>query len=290
VRRHEGRIGTSGGLTLLSRAWLPDAPARGAVAIIHGYAEHSARYEHVGASIARAGYAAHAFDLRGHGASEGPRALVRSFNEYVDDVDGFLADVREVTPDAPLFLLGHSMGGAILALYVLVRHSGARGLIFSGAALRSGRPMAASLAPLVQLLGPLVPSLPLIRLDAAQVSRDPGVVERYVTDPLVYHGRMKAGLLAAAVRAGRFTSRHMDRIATPLLVLHGGADGLADPDGSRKLMERASAADKTLRIYDGLFHEILNEPEQGQVLEEIVGWLDARTTTSAGTRRPEAAG
>jgi alpha-beta hydrolase superfamily lysophospholipase len=277
VRRCEGTLQTSGGLTLFERAWLPDTPPRAAVVIVHGYAEHSGRYDHVGAFLASRGYAAFACDLRGHGRSDGPRALVRSFNEYLDDVDALLASARRHAPAVPLFILGHSMGGAVLALHAIARRPDVAGLLFSGAALRGRRSVPAPVATLFRIAGRLFPSLPLVKLDATAVSRDPAVVEAYVSDPLVYHGRMKAGLMGAGIRAGRATRRHLGRITAPLLALHGSEDTLALPEGSRDLVEGAASADKQLRIYDGLYHEILNEPEQGQILDDIAAWLDARS-------------
>ena len=133
------------------------------------------------------------------------------------------------------------------------------------------------------LLGRAVPKLPLRKLEAAAVSRDPEVVSRYDSDPLVYRGKMPAGTLSAMIRAIRAIEHRMSHATRPLLILHGSEDALTDPNGSRELFRRALSTDKTLEIYEGLYHEILNEPERDDVLADIASWLDPRTAE----RRPD---
>ena len=268
------KFATAGGLTLFERHWLPDGAPRADVIIVHGYAEHSGRYEHVGAALAERGYAVHALDLRGHGRSEGRRVFVRSMNEYLDDLDAFLERNRH--PGRPLFLLGHSMGGTVVALAAVTRETDAQGLILSGPALTTdgASPL---MTRIVLLLGRFFPSLRLRKLDAAAVSRDPAVVAAYDADPLVERGKINAGTAAAMIRAMRTIDKHEPDIRLPLLVMHGTEDLLASPAGSQALHERASSTDKTLRLYAGLYHEILNEPEQQEVLGDVLAWLDART-------------
>jgi alpha-beta hydrolase superfamily lysophospholipase len=258
------------------RRWLPlDAP-RATVILVHGYAEHTGRYDHVGAWLAERGYAVRGFDLRGHGLSDGPRALVRSFNEFLEDLREYLPRVTAEHVGTPIFLLGHSMGGGLTALWLAVDQPRVAGAMLSGPVAFS-RGAVNPLGALFGWLGRIAPALPITSLDASAVSRDPGVVRRYEGDPLVYHGRVKAGLAAAMMRAARRTDRDAARIDVPLLLMHGGDDKLTSPDGSRRLHERVGSVDRTLRIYDGLYHEILNEPEREQVLEDIRTWLNART-------------
>jgi alpha-beta hydrolase superfamily lysophospholipase len=276
----DATFATSDGLRLFERAWVAEA-ARGVVAIVHGYAEHSGRYQHVAEHLVGRGYSVYAFDLRGHGRSEGARVFVRSFNEYLDDVEAFLDRVRGRAGGKPVFLLGHSMGGAIVALAAVTRRPQVRALVFSGPALKSTRRTPGIALKLMMALGRLAPRLRLMKLAAADVSRDPAVVAAYDADPLVYRGRMPLGLMASAVRAGRAIDNRVERIDQALLAMHGSEDQLASPEGSRTLVERASSTDKTLRIYDGLYHEIFNEPEQAQVLDELVDWLDARCRRDA---------
>jgi alpha-beta hydrolase superfamily lysophospholipase len=275
----EATFESTGGLRLFERTWLPAGEPRADVAIVHGYAEHSGRYAHVATYLTARGYAVSAIDLRGHGRSEGDLLAVRSFNEYLDDVDGMLARVRSRSGGTrPLFLLGHSMGGAVAALAVVSRRPRLDGLVLSGAAISVLKGPARLLGPIIQFLGRRFPKLGLRALPSDAVSRDPAVVADYDADPLNYRGKVPAGLAAAMLRASDAIERRAPRIELSLLVMHGSDDLLAAPDASRRLYERATSRDKTLRVYDGLYHEILNEPVQRIVLADIAGWLDARTT------------
>lgn len=276
VIRREGWLTAPDGTRLFERRWLPEASPRAAVALIHGYAEHCGRYEHVGTRLAARGYAVHAIDLRGHGRSDGPRALVRSFAEYLLDTRTLLDSVRSAHPGATVMLLGHSMGGTIVALAAVTDRPDVGGILLSGGSLTLGG-MGWLRRNVTLTLGRLLPRLPVVRLAAADISRDPAVVDLYAADPLVYHGRIKAGLLAAMLRALARIEEQAHVIDRPLLAMHGTEDRLTSPDGSRRLVERASASDKTLRLYDGLHHEIFNEPEQDQVLDDVLAWLDARS-------------
>lgn len=276
VRYEEDAFTTPDGLRLVERHWIPEGRPRAHVAVLHGYAEHGGRYAHFGESLARRGYGVHALDLRGHGRSDGPIALVRSFNEYLADVRLFMARLAERHPGERVFLLGHSMGGTIAALYAIVDRPAIAGMLLSGPALGAARnPGIVTRAML--LLGRLAPRLPAVRLDATAVSRDPGVVLRYCNDPLVYRGRVRAGLVAAMIRAARHIDQRMHQLALPLLVMHGTEDRLAAHQHSVELHERAASADKALRLYEGLYHEILNEPERDEVIADIAAWLDARS-------------
>lgn len=270
----EGTFSAPGGPQLLERAWLPAGAPRAAIVLVHGYAEHSGRYAYAGAALARRGYAVHALDLRGHGRSDGDRAYVRSFAEYMVDVRAFLARVNGRADGRPVFLLGHSMGATIVALTLAVDHPSLRGALLSGAAI-SRAPRIVRV--IIALLGRIAPRLPLIRLKASDVSRDPAVVEKYDNDPLVHRGRIRAGLAAAMSRAVQRIERDAPSITLPLLIMHGAVDALANPAGSIALHERAGSTDKTLKLYEGLAHEILNEPEKDQVIADIAAWLDARS-------------
>ncbi len=267
----------SDGLQLFERSWLPDGDPKAAVAIVHGYAEHSGRYEHVAKRLVAGGYAVYALDLRGHGRSEGRRVFIRSMDEHLGDVDRFLDRVRERQPALPLFLLGHSMGGTVVAAYLVTGARSLSGAILSAPAIRSQRGSSAIARAILAILARLLPRLPVGRLDSAEISRDPQVVARYDADPLVYRGRMPAGTIAALVRAARMVLANLETITLPLLLLHGTMDSLADPEGSRQLHEQAASSDKTLKLYEGLYHEIFNEPEQERVLDDLVGWLEAHT-------------
>lgn len=275
--RHEIDYFPSDGVELFEQRWTPEGNATAAVLLVHGYAEHSERYVHVAQFLTDRGYAVEAYDLRGHGRSEGVRVFIRSVDEHLADLQNMLSRVRERHPRLPLFLLGHSMGGVIVTLFVIRTKPDVRGVVLSGPALSSKRKTPRFVQRLFLIIGRLFPRLPLGKLASADVSRDPDVVKAYDADPLVYRKGMPAGTLAAMIRAGREIHAAMeDFAAAALLLLHGAEDNLTDPEGSRELFERASTVDKEIKVYPEVFHEIFNEPEREQVLADLAGWLDGR--------------
>lgn len=271
----EGRLDGTGGLELYWQAWLPESEARAVVVISHGVSEHSARYAHVGERLAGAGYAAYALDHRGHGRSQGKRVMVNA-DEAVADLRAFIDVAAARSPGKPIYLLGHSMGAAI-AIACAVRHQDAlAGLMLSGAL---ADPDAASPVTrgLSRVLSALTPGLGVYQLDHSAISRDPDVVRAFEQDPLVHHGKLPARTVAELTGAVRRFPDEVPALRLPLLVMHGGEDSLTTIAGSRMVHERASSSDKSLEIYDGLRHEILNEPEKERVLSEMIEWLDARS-------------
>lgn len=234
------------------RTWRPAGEAsRGALLIVHGLRDHSARYERFAEKAALRGFAVHAFDLRGHGRSAGERVWVESFDEYVAD----LAKVAARVPERPLFIFGHSMGGAIVTLFALERPAEAAGMILSAPALKPGDDVSGFLIALTRLLGAAFPRLPVLALEPALFSRDPEVVlDNESEDPLIERGagpaRTAAELLGALERIGA----RMAELEAPVLILHGTADRITNPDGSRELHARARSTDKTLALYEGFYH------------------------------------
>ena len=270
-----GTYESDDGLRLFEQEWSPEGTPKAGVVIVHGYGEHTGRYVHVAEELTRNGYAVSTFDLRGHGRSQGdPRTFVRSFDEHLDDLERFLSRVRERHSGRPLFLFGHSMGGTIATLFAIARQPEIRGLLLSGASLKLSDNYSLSLITLAKIISLVLPKLRLIKLDASAVSRDAEVVREYVTDPLVYHGGIPARTGAEMNRAMERIRQRMETLEVPLLIMHGTCDLLADPEGSRQLYYRAESDYKDLRLYEGLYHEILNEPEKAQVLADMVEWLD----------------
>jgi alpha-beta hydrolase superfamily lysophospholipase len=273
---HEtGAFEGDGGVLLFEQRWLPRAEApRAALVIVHGLKDHSARYADFAARMARKGVAVHAYDLRGHARSEGPRVWVDAFEQHVEDLALFLARVRRRAPDRPLFLFGHSMGGAIATLCALERRVELGGLVLSAPALVAN--VWAGTRGVTRLVAALSPGAGVFQLDLEDFSRDPKVVAEGLVDPLVYQegaaARTAVELLDALERIGE----RMEELETPFLALHGTRDVVTDPDGSRALHERARAGDKTLELLDGLAHDLLHEPEKERVAAAIEAWVLAR--------------
>lgn len=269
----EGTFPGAAGGSVFWQSWTPDSP-KGVVVIAHGLAEHSGRYAHVAERFADAGYAVYALDHRGHGKTDGTRANVDRFAYVRGDLDTLLTQARGERPGLPMFLLGHSLGGLIALDYLVARGaSGLTGLVLSGAAVDPSVGSAIQ-RKLAGVLSALTPNLGVLALDATAVSRDPAEVEKYVNDPLNYHGKIRARTGAESLAAVERVVAGLPRIALPVLVLHGTADRLTSPGGSKLIAERIGSADKTLTLYDGLFHEIFNEPERDAVLGDVVTWLD----------------
>lgn len=270
----EGTFAGAAGGSVFWQRWEP-AKMTGVVVLSHGLAEHSGRYAHVAARLNEAGYACYAIDHWGHGRSEGTRANVERFALVTSDLDALLTKSRGEHPGMPVFLLGHSMGG-LLALDYVVTHgeSGLAGLLLSGPVVDTSAGSAAQRAA-AGFLSRYAPNLGVMALDSTAVSRDPEEVRKYVEDSLNYHGKIRARTGAEILLAVDRVVKGLPGLSLPLLVMHGTLDRLAPPAGSKLVAEKAGSKDKTLKLYDGLFHEIFNEPERDTVLNDVVAWLDA---------------
>jgi alpha-beta hydrolase superfamily lysophospholipase len=270
-------------LTLSAQSWGPQGPARAAVVLVHGLIEHSGRHANTALELVRQGFAVHAMDLRGHGRSGGRRGDVRSFDQYLLDLDVFFARVRATEEDRPLYLMGNSMGGLIVSLWTVLRKPQIAGLILTGPLLA----LADELYPWTRhLLAPtnaVAPWLRVPRILYNWLSRDPKTIAAIRSDPLVCHCGFSVRVAAGASRAMKELSDRANSLRDPLLILHGGGDRICGPAGSRALYAKASSADKTLRVYDGLYHEILDEPERETVLADLTGWLDRRAPRNVDT-------
>jgi len=275
--QEENRFETFDGLHLHERGWLPEGDPVGVVVVVHGVLEHGGRYAELAAALTGRGYAVWAFDLRGHGNSEGGRTCIRSFDEYLKDLESFLDRVRSRHPGETPYLLGHSMGGNIAALFTLTRREELRGLVLSAPALRIGEVASPLLRHLVEFVSRVLPWLRIGRVTYHTLSRDSEAIEDFKNDPLVYHGRLPVRTGAEIFRAGRCIMDQAEAIKLPLLVLHGTGDVVTTAEGSRQFHARAGSDDKTLKLYEGLYHEVLNEPERGQVIRDVIEWLNART-------------
>jgi alpha-beta hydrolase superfamily lysophospholipase len=278
LSRSAGWLTGVGGGRLYHQAWGLEG-ARGVVVLAHGLSEHSGRYEHVAERLVGEGFAVEAVDHRGHGRSEGARALVE-VDDLVEDLDRLVDAAVGAHPGVPLFLLGHSMGGLIAAEYAMGHQHRLAGLVLSAplAALEAASPVTRLTA---RVISAVAPRLGLVEIDSALVSRNPEVVRAYDFDPLVYRGRLPARTVSELASAIGSLPERATAITLPVLIMYGSGDHLVPPAGSVMLDSVISSKDKTLKVYDGLFHEILNEPEQETVLDDLCAWLLAHVEAAA---------
>jgi alpha-beta hydrolase superfamily lysophospholipase len=280
VTHQQGELQGAGGLSLFTQAWLPDDDPSAVVVLAHGAGEHSGRYSHVAARFTAEGLALHTLDHRGHGRSDGPRAYIDRLANAVSDLDLLVDEASEQHPGRPLFMLGHSMGGCLAIAYALEHQDRLDGLLLS-APLAALETASAATRIVGKLLSSFAPRVGVFGVDPSLVSRDPDVVRAYEEDPLVHHGKLPArtvGELAAAVEG--FPAR-VSELQLPLLVMHGTGDRIVPVAASLMVHDGALSEDKRLELYDGLYHEILNEPEQRRVMDDATSWIHARARASA---------
>lgn len=277
MREQTTTVTTSDGLKLHVSVWLPDAAPQGIVLLAHGVAEHAGRYRHVAARLTDAGCAVYAPDHRTHGRSDGqPRVYITDFQQVAADLLPALALAQGEHPGLPVFIYGHSMGSFVSTLFALEHQQMLSGFVSSGSPLLIDTIVSPLIVAAAGLLAALTPRLPVVDLQLEAISRDAAVVAAYMADPYCVPGKVKAGMGYAYLKALRPARARLGELRLPLLALHGAADKIAPPGGSELLYNQASSADKTLKLYPGLYHEIHNEPEQAQVLDDIAAWLRAR--------------
>jgi acylglycerol lipase len=243
--------------------------------ISHGGGEHSGRYQHVAEHLNSAGYGVYALDHRGHGESEGKPGLIDKMSNAIADLGTVVNEAREKAgDDKPVFLLAHSLGGAIGLQYTLDNPGALDGVVLSAplAKLDAANPLELAGARVISVVAP---ATPVFKVDSSTISRDEEVVKAYDEDPLVLHKGLPARTIAEMASAIKSFPKRLPSMEVPLLVVVGNEDKLVPPDAARMVEELAGSDDKEIIEYHGLSHEILNEPEQEQVLNDIVEWLDA---------------
>jgi len=262
--------------TRLFHRWHPVSEPKATVVIVHGFAEHSGRYAHVIAGLNDSGFNVMAFDYRGHGHSEGRKVYIDRFSEYVDDTRCALDFAEDRGGSGPLFLLGHSQGGLITLATTLTQQRRLAGCILTSPALGIAIPVPAWKDALGKVMARLLPALAIPSgLDPKLVCRDPEVVRAYVADPLVPNFA-RARWYVAFIEAQQEIARRAGEIRLPALILQAGADAVVDPHASERVAGRLGSDDVTFKRLDGLYHEILNEPEGPELLRDIASWIEAR--------------
>jgi alpha-beta hydrolase superfamily lysophospholipase len=273
------RLVCEDGVELWGRLWLPQAEPRAVVCLVHGLGEHSGRYEHVALAFAARGHGMLNYDLRGHGHSPGARGDAPSFEHLVSDVGCCLGEARARFPTTPRFLYGHSLGGMLSLDYALRHKPALAGLIVTSPGLRNSLEQQQAKLLLVGALGLVLPHLALpTGLNPEHISRDQSVVRAYVEDPLV-HNRMTLGMARGSLAAIAYIYAHARHLSVPTLLMQGSDDQLGLAIGSKQFAELASDV-CTYRVWDGLCHELHNEPEKEKVLQAILKWMDERLASA----------
>jgi acylglycerol lipase len=242
--------------------------------VVHGLFEHSGRYTGFADYFVPQGYVVCSYDYRGHGRSAGLQGYVNRFQDYVDDLAIFHYQVIQQYPGLPIFLFGHSIGGTISLAYTAEHSSDFAGLLISAAVTRPGSSVTRASIVMARILSFLVPKMGVVPIDDSTISRNDTVVAAYNSDPLVYRGRIRARLGAELINMmERSLPAQLPNITLPILIMHGSADRLSNIQGSSVVYETVGSSDKKLKIYNGFYHEILNEPERLQVLHDIDEWM-----------------
>jgi len=264
------------GVRIVYDVWTPDIEPRGVVVLSHGLGEHARRYDHVAQRFGEAGLVTYALDHRGHGRSAGKRVRVRNMSEFTGDF-GTLANTAAVeNPGLKRIVLGHSMGGGIVFAYGVDHPDDYDLMVLSGPAVAAQTGVSPVKIMLGKAVGSLLPNLPIEDLDDNMVTRDPEMLAAYRNDPLVYHGKIPAGIAKALLLVGETMPQRARALTAPLLVVHGAEDHIVRASGSERLVECAGSQDVHLKIYPQLYHEVFNEPERQRVLDDVTTWIEAR--------------
>ncbi len=261
------------------RSWQPDAKPHAIVAICHGLNSHSGEYLWVGEQLQDVGFAVYALDLRGRGKSEGERFYVDDLADYVGDVAALVELAKTRHPGVPVYLLGHSAGGVVSCVYTLDNQDEIAGLICEDFAFQVPAPDLAIAA--VKGISHLAPHAHALKLHNEDFSRDPKVVKSKNDDPLIAHEVQPAATVAALARADDRLKHEFPRIKLPVFILHGTADKVTKPSGSQAFYDHTGSADKTLRLYEGHYHDLLNDVGKEEVMSDIRAWIETRSARQA---------
>jgi acylglycerol lipase len=270
----EERIDSSKGIKIFVRSWRAAAKPRAVVVICHGVNSHGGQYLWAAGELAAAGFAVFALDLRGRGKSDGERFYVEDVADYVSDVAAVVKLAKSRNPGLPVFLLGHSAGGVVSSVYTLENQNELAGFICESFAFQVPAPGFALAA--IKGLSHFAPRLPVLKLKNEDFSRDPKAVEALNNDPLTAHEIQPATTVAALVRADERLREEFPLIKLPVLIMHGTEDKATVCHGSEFFFETVGSKDKTLKLYDGHYHDLLNDVGKEGVLGDIKQWIEAR--------------
>jgi len=264
-------------VTLYYRYWLPDGHPKAVILFCHGATIHSGFYSNLAAYLSERSFAVYAPDLRGHGKSEGQRCYLDRFDDYLLDLRKFIKHVDQEQQDRKMFLVGHSMGGYIAGFYASRYKDEVAGLVMaSTGTIGSTLGVPKVLIAMAGISSALTPRLGINYLPEEGFSRDKTIMTAFKHDPLVYHGRLPARWGAEMLKMLKELPSRVTEIKAPVLIMHGSCDSFNVPEGSSILLDLVSSKDKTLKLYEGLYHDIFNEPEKEMVMNDLLIWLNAR--------------
>ena len=281
----EGSFEGVDGIKIFTREWQPAGTPYAVVVISHGLNAHSGLYEWAAQQFTSKGLAVYALDHRGRGRSEGERFYVRKFADYTQDLATFIDMVKVREPGLPVFLLGHSAGGVIACGYALEHQDELAGLICEDFAYQVPVPNIA--LAILKGIAYVAPHAHVFKLKNKDFSRDPAVVAALNADPLIANEAQASATVAELVRADELLAKSFQRFTLPLLILHGTADKVTKPGGSQEFFDKAGSADKTLKMYEGHFHDLLADIGKQQVMADIQAWIDAHMGTELPQRGRE---
>jgi alpha-beta hydrolase superfamily lysophospholipase len=262
------------GFKIFTRCWRPESKPKAVIVLSHGFNSHSGYYLWAAEQLLASGLAVYALDYRGRGKSDGERYYIDKFSEYQSDLDLMVKTARSREPGLPLFILGHSAGGVIACNYVLDHQADFAGLICESFAYRVPAPDFA--LAVLKGLSHLAPHAHVLNLPKKEFSRDPKVTQALIDDPLLANEVQPTKTVAEMVRADERLKRDFPLFKLPLLIIHGTKDTVTRPEGSQEFYERAGSADKTLKLYDGYFHDPLNDLGKEAVMADIRAWIESR--------------
>ena len=268
-----------GGLKIATKSWETNGPARAIMILIHGFNAHSGYMEWPGEQFAAHGLASYALDLRGRGNSEGERFYVEELSDYLTDVNSLVDIARSEHPGLPVYVLGHSAGGVIASSYVYEHQDEIAGLVCESFAFDVGLPHLVQLA--LEGIGKLLPHVHVFSLNNADFSRDPAHVERMNNDPLIHKESQPAETARVLLLAAEALKEHMPTFNVPVFIIHGTEDKATRPAGSQYFYDNAGSSDKTLKLYEGHYHDLLADFGKEEVLADIQAWLDERIPASS---------
>ena len=272
------RVEGASGLRIFYRSLRPKEKPRAVVIVVPGFNAHSGYYTWVAEQFVATGLAVYAVDLRGRGNSDGERFYVENFEDYASDVEAVVKVARSREPGLPFFLLGHSAGGVVSCLYTLDHQPELAGLICESFAHELPAPDFA--LAVFKGLGHLAPHAHILHLPNERFSRDPKVVEAMNEDPLIAHETQPTRTMAALVRADERLKKEFPLITLPVLILHGTVDQNTKPSGSQHFYDMVGSVDKTLKLYEGGFHDLLNDLDKRMVMQDIQDWVGARVAST----------